>query len=92
MQHVEKTMENLRLCKCFECPSYTKACKSKNSSNLYDNISEIKEVNHLEIMFCAFEKSDCIHENQGCLCLKCPVHKKYALNNEDYCLTTGGIL
>ena len=51
-----------------------------------------QHLEHLELMFCAFEKSNCIHENRGCLCEKCPVHKKYALNNEDYCLNTGGIL
>ena len=61
----------------------------KNGKDIPYDVSHLE---HLELMFCAFEKSNCIHENRGCLCEKCPVHKKYALNNEDYCLNTGGIL
>lgn len=89
---VDKTTENARNCMCLTCPSYTKTCKIKNIPNLTKNIIDVDETQHLEIMFCAFEKSNCIHEHKGCLCSDCPVHKKYNLNNEDYCLNTGGIM
>lgn len=90
--HVDKTPENARFCMCLTCPSYTLSCKLKNETDLEQKAEEIKNLEHWEMMFCAFEKSHCIHENRGCLCVKCPVHKKYALNNEDYCLNTGGIM
>lgn len=86
---VEKTTENAKACRCLVCPSYTPACKMKNGKDIPFDVSGLS---HLEMMFCAFEKSNCIHENLGCLCEKCSVHKKYALNNEDYCLKTGGVL
>lgn len=89
---VDKTLENARSCLCLQCPSYTKGCHLKNESDVVAKMPRIDEFSHFEIMFCAFEKSNCIHENRGCLCTKCPVHQKYALNNEDYCLSTGGIL
>ncbi len=86
---VDKTTENALACKCLSCPSYTTTCKLKNGDEIPQDISKL---HHLERMFCAFDKSNCIHENRGCLCEGCPVHTKYALNNEDYCLSTGGIL
>lgn len=89
---VEKTLENVSQCLCLQCPSYTKSCHLKNEKTLFEKINRVDVEQHFEIMFCAFEKSDCIHENRGCLCSRCPVHKKYALNNEDYCLSTGGVL
>ena len=90
--HVEKTIDNAKSCLCFTCPSYTTHCKMKNSDEIALDMSHINDASHMELMFCAFEKSNCIHENRGCLCQDCPVHKKYKLNNEDYCLNTGGIL
>ena len=89
---VEKTLENISNCLCIQCPSYTKSCRLRNEKELFENVNNIESVKHFEIMFCAFEKSSCIHENRGCLCSQCSVHKKYALNNEDYCLSTGGVL
>lgn len=86
---VNKTIENVKQCICDKCPSYTLACRNKNNFLHDDNIADL---NHYEMMFCAFEKSNCIHENRGCICSKCAVHKKYQLNNEDYCLSTGGVL
>ncbi len=86
---VDKTIDNVKGCLCRSCPSYSSHCKLKSGEYLPFDISHLS---HLEVMFCAFEKSNCIHENRGCLCGKCPVHKKYALNNEDYCLCTGGVL
>lgn len=90
--HVEKTIENASKCLCLQCPSYTRYCHLKNENEVLNNLPNIGERSHFEMMFCAFEQSNCIHENRGCLCLQCPVHKKYELNNEDYCLSTGGIL
>ncbi|MBO5038155.1 MAG: DUF2769 domain-containing protein [Alphaproteobacteria bacterium] len=90
--HVEKTIDNAKSCLCLGCPSYTTHCKMKNSDEIALDMSHINDTAHMELMFCAFEKSNCIHENRGCLCQDCPVHKKYQLNNEDYCLNTGGIL
>lgn len=84
---VNKTIENAKQCICFRCPSYTLACKNK-----FLEEDDISDLNHYEMMFCAFEKSSCIHENRGCICSKCDVHKKYQLNNEDYCLKTGGVV
>lgn len=86
---VEKTIENAERCKCLQCPSYTAVCKMKNGTTIPHDISKL---DHLERMFCAFEESNCIHENRGCLCETCPVHKKYSLNDEDYCLHTGGVM
>ncbi len=90
--HVDKTVENIKQCMCFKCPSYTPICKAKNWSDISFLGENISKHSHYEMMFCAFEKSNCIHENRGCLCVKCPVHQKYELNNEDYCLKTGGVL
>lgn len=89
---VDKTVENAHECQCLKCPSYTKTCKMKN--NMYtplDVADRIDNDEHWELLFCAMDKSNCIHENRGCKCMGCPVHKKYALNNEDYCLHTGGV-
>ena len=89
---VEKTLENVGKCLCLQCPSYTKSCHLRSEKELFEKINNINTEKHFEVMFCAFEKSDCIQENRGCLCSQCPIHKKYALNNEDYCLSTGGVL
>mgnify|MGYP000822564761 CR=1 FL=1 len=90
---VAKTKDNLKACKCLDCPSYTLGCKILNTpGNLVKLMEDLDEVNHYEKMFCAFEKSKCIHEDRGCLCDTCPVHSKYNLSREDYCLKTGGEL
>ncbi len=84
---VEKNTENLKQCKCMHCPSYTMGCKVKNvAENLYKMIDGIEKANHFEGMYCAFEKSSCIHEDKGCICSECPIHDKYKLNKNDYCL------
>lgn len=88
---VEKTMDNAQKCLCLSCPSYTKNCKIKNNLHSVSDVLKKENERHWEMMFCAFEKSNCIHENRGCMCQTCPIHKKYALNNEDYCLHTGGV-
>jgi len=88
---VEKTINNAQECLCLSCPSYTKTCKLKNNMHTNEDVLNKQNDAHWELLFCAFEKSNCIHENRGCMCQTCPVHKKYALNNEDYCLHNGGV-
>ena len=88
---VERTKENLRDCRCRDCPSYTMGCKVMNYPlNLLKLAADLDNVEHFEGMFCAFEKSHCIEEDKGCLCEDCPVHAKYDLVRDDYCLKTGG--
>jgi len=88
---VEKTLDNAQKCLCLTCPSYTTTCKFKNDMHTNQDVLKKEIDEHWELLFCAIEKSNCIHENRGCHCQTCPVHKKYALNNEDYCLHTGGV-
>lgn len=90
---VAKTKENLDSCLCLKCPSYTTGCKIVNTPvNLFKRMEDLDNVEHYESMFCAFGKSHCIEEDRGCLCETCPVHDKYSLNREEYCLRTGGEL
>lgn len=88
---VEKTLDNAHFCRCLSCPSYTVTCKLKNNMSINEDVLKRVHEAHWELLFCAFDKSHCIHENRGCLCSTCLIHKKYALNNEDYCLHTGGV-
>lgn len=89
---VARTKENLKKCICLHCPSYTTTCKMKNMpENLLKMMENLKDVDHFEGMYCAFDKSHCIHEDRGCICEKCEVHKEYDLKREEYCLKTGGI-
>ena len=88
--HVEKNKENMIKCICMMCPSYEKTCKIGNGNQ--DIIpQELSQMIHCEKMFCAFEKSDCIKQDRGCLCQRCEVFKKYDLKHREYCLKTGGI-
>ena len=90
---VAKTKDNLRECRCRECPSFTAGCKFKNYPvNLIKLMDDLDNLEHFEGMFCAFEKSHCIDEDKGCLCDDCPIHAKYDLVREDYCLKTGGLV
>jgi hypothetical protein len=52
--------------------------------------SDISQVEHMENMFCAFGKSNCIDAEKGCVCPDCQVHAEYNLQNVYYCLKTGG--
>ncbi len=90
---VAKTKENLQDCRCRECPSYTTGCKIKNYPiNMLKLLNDLEKTDHFEGMFCAFEKSHCIEEDKGCLCEECPIHAKYGLVREDYCIKTGGVV
>lgn len=92
MTVVARTKENLAHCKCLNCPSYSFVCKIKNMpGNIYKLMDDLSETEHFEGMYCAFEKSRCIHEDHGCMCNSCEIHHKYNLKREDYCLAGGGI-
>lgn len=89
---VDKTEENISRCLCMNCPSYTKTCQYKNApENMDQSTKNLEERTHYEKMFCAFEKSNCIHCDRGCICDQCLVHKQYNLHNHEYCLRTGGL-
>ena len=45
MSQVEKTKENLEMCNCLKCPSYTTSCKIKEvPHNFVDMIKGIENV------------------------------------------------
>ncbi len=91
MLKVDKTNENISRCICLNCPSYSTTCKLKNApfaANL--PTKNLAGRTHFEKMFCAFEKSNCIHMNKGCICEECANYKEYNLQNCTYCIHTGG--
>lgn len=74
------------------CPSYTTGCKIKNMpENIVHLIEGLENVDDFEALYCAYSKSHCITEDRGCLCDNCEVHRQYQLDNQDYCLKTGGM-
>ena len=87
---VPKTVESLMKCQCMSCPSYTSECNEK----AMPGIKELKEgkmdQSHAEAMFCAYEKSDCISKEIGCICPTCPLFSEYNLENNYFCIVTGG--
>ena len=90
MSKVPKTLESLKKCDCMKCPSFTDECKEK----AMPEIKELKEGKmdraHAEAMFCAYEKSACISKEIGCICPTCALFSEYNLENNYYCITTGG--
>ncbi len=92
MGNVEKSMENLKKCICMKCPSYSFACKMKSMpKNVMSMVKgDLENTEHLEGLFCAFEKSKCIDEEKGCICATCDVYKENELSNLYYCLETNG--
>lgn len=89
---VDRTEENLRKCLCADCPSYIVSCKMKNYPiNVAKRIKGIESAEHYEKMFCSFGKSNCIHEDRGCLCDRCEVFVENDLDKEEYCLIDGGL-
>ncbi|HCU58953.1 MAG TPA: hypothetical protein DIC64_03125 [Alphaproteobacteria bacterium] len=90
-QKVDKTQQNISRCLCLNCPSYSSSCKIKNAHLSTNQPSdELNSRTHYEKMFCAFEKSNCIHLDRGCICKKCANFKDYNLQNGTYCIHTGG--
>ena len=53
-------------------------------------MTSLDKKDHMEGMFCAFEKSNCIDTEKGCICGKCELYKENSLNKGYYCLATGG--
>jgi len=93
MLKVDKTQENMKRCLCLNCPSYSSICKIKNADqNKTRSTQNLLKQSHYEKMFCAFEKSNCIHLNKGCMCDSCANFKDYSLTKGAYCLHTGGKL
>ena len=93
MQKVDKTTENIKLCRCMTCQSYTEHCKLKNApENFLKSLENLQNMQHYEKLYCAFEKSNCIYQDKGCVCSECEVYKNYNLQNHDYCLHTGGVM
>ncbi len=91
MLTVEKTKGNLIKCKCLACPSYEFACKVESMpSNVLLLIGDMDKKVHAEKLFCAYEKSECIKEERGCLCPSCEVQEKYGLDKLYYCLVNDG--
>ncbi|MBI2849444.1 MAG: DUF2769 domain-containing protein [Chloroflexi bacterium] len=87
MKTVAKTKANLMKCLCMRCPTYTFTCKVKSiPSNMFAMMRDIGKLDHLEGMFCAFEKSICITEEKGCICMTCALYKQYDLDKAYYCL------
>lgn len=92
MSLIPKTKENLENCQCSDCPSYGLSCKIKvMPENLYKLMNNFENSEHFEGMYCAFEKSHCITESKGCMCYSCENYKKYGLNHQEFCLSTGGL-
>lgn len=84
-------------CICMKkCPSYSFACKVKsipsNTAELLKGAfkGNISEIDHIEGMFCAFGKSNCITDEKGCVCPECEVYKENNLTETYYCLVEGG--
>lgn len=91
MESVEKTKENLIVCKCLFCPSYGFACKVQSMpSNVLLLVGDMDKRIHAEKLFCAYEESACITEEKGCVCPSCEVKEKYNLGKVYYCLEHGG--
>ena len=91
MSKVSKTKENLKKCICMKCPSYTFDCKMKSMpGNVILKMGDMEEKIHAEAMFCAYEKSNCIDEEKGCLCATCENFKEYELGKSYFCQVNGG--
>lgn len=97
MERVEKNKENLMKCICMKkCPSYTFACKVKsmpsNTAELLKGAvkGDLSKTDHIEGVFCAFGKSNCITDEKGCACPECAVYKENKLTKVYYCLVEGG--
>jgi hypothetical protein len=91
MPEIEKSKENLEKCNCLKCPTYTIACKIQEMPhNMFEIFKGTNSLSGLEAMFCAYTKSRCIDEDNGCLCEVCEVHAKHELKCKSYCLQDGG--
>jgi hypothetical protein len=55
-------------------------------SNIRAMMKDIGKVDHMEGMFCAFDKSKCITDEKGCTCMTCAIYKENNLDKAYYCL------
>lgn len=91
MGKVKKTKENLKKCACIKCPSYTLMCKMKGiPANVSAMVKGLEKAEHMEGMFCAFDKSKCIEKEEGCICGSCPIYKENNLDKYYYCTAKNG--
>ena len=92
MAKVEKSKENLKKCVCMKCPSYKIGCKMKTMpKNMMTMMKgNISELDHFEGLFCAFEKSNCLKEEKGCICATCKVYDENKLDKLYFCIQTEG--
>lgn len=91
MSQVAKSKDNLAKCQCMKCPTYTMMCKMLNMpGNVISMMGDVAEKEHIEAMYCAFNKSKCIAEEKGCMCGQCLVHAENNLDKGYYCLVTSG--
>lgn len=87
MSKVTKTKENLKKCLCMKCPTYTFMCKVKSMpSNILAMMGDFAKKDHMEAMYCAFDKSKCITEEKSCICMTCALFNEYNLDKAYYCL------
>ena len=90
-ERIPRTKDNLDKCNCITCSSYTTKCKIKElPNNMTGIVKGLNNVDHLEGMFCAYEKSRCIEKPQGCSCSSCKLHDEYHLEKSYYCLANDG--
>jgi hypothetical protein len=92
MVKAEKSKENIKKCICMKCPSYSFMCKIKGMPvNIADIVKkDLSKTEHMEALYCAFEKSNCIDTEKGCICGNCAVFKESGLEKLYYCLNDGG--
>jgi len=84
---VTRTKDNLGKCQCMKCPTYTFMCKVKSApGNIMAMMGDIGKKDHMEAMYCAFDKSKCIEEEKGCICMTCAIFSEYNLDKAYYCL------
>lgn len=87
MSKVAKSVTNLAHCQCTNCPSFSLYCRFKTlPEDTLEAVEGIEDQKHYEGLFCAFEKSDCIHSEHGCKCGDCEVAKDNHLHKHYYCL------
>ena len=49
---VDKTAENIKLCRCMTCPSYTEHCKLKNApENFLKSLENLQKIQHYEKLY-----------------------------------------
>jgi len=91
MTKVPKEKGNLIKCMCKKCPTYDFACKVKSiPGNVGLILGDMEDKTHAETLFCAYEKSNCIEDEKGCLCPTCELFKEYELGKTYFCTVTAG--